>query len=96
MKSWIAAALIGSLVLGFGLNPALAGPGKGKGQKKDPEAVFKKKDKNGDGYLTLQEFSGKKGGTKAETRFKKLDKDNDGKVSLVELKSGGKKKKKGA
>ena len=63
--------------------------------------MFEKKDANGDGSLTLDEF--KKGMKEkqlefAEKRFKRLDADGDGKVTLDELKAGlagmGQKKKK--
>jgi hypothetical protein len=51
-----------------------------------PEEVFKKKDKDGDGMLTLQEIAGKKKDSpKAEKRFAKLDKNSDGKISREEL-----------
>jgi len=55
-------------------------------QKPDMGAVFKKKDKDGDGFLTKEEFVGKaKDATKAETAFTKKDKNSDGKVSLEEF-----------
>ena len=70
-------------------------------KKSDPAKMFEKKDADGDGALTLDEF--KKGMKEkqletAEKRFKKLDKDGDGKVTLEEMKAGlaamGQKKKK--
>ena len=70
-------------------------------KKPDPAKMFEKKDANGDGSLTLDEF--KKGMKEkqlefAEKRFKRLDADGDGKVTLDELKAGlagmGQKKKK--
>lgn len=60
--------------------------------KRDPEAVFKKLDKNSDGVLSLEEFKGKKDATKAEAQFKRLDKDSSGTISLEEFKAAGKKK----
>ena len=69
-------------------------------KKPDPAKMFEKKDADGDGALTLDEF---KKGMKdkqlegAEKRFKRLDTDGDGKVTLEEMKAGlakmGQKKK---
>ena len=61
--------------------------------------MFEKKDADGDGALTLDEF--KKGmkdkQLEGEKRFKRLDADGDGKVTLEEMKAGlakmGQKKK---
>lgn len=56
----------------------------------DPEKIFKRKDANGDGMLTLDEF---KTGLKdkplemAEKRFGKMDSNGDGKLSLDEFKA---------
>jgi hypothetical protein len=94
MSKFMKAGLLGFLVLGLGVSPALAG----KGGKKDPEQRFKKLDTNGDGALSLQEMKGKgkKEGAKIEKRFQKLDKNSDGKLSLAELKGRTKKKNKSA
>ena len=70
-------------------------------EKASPEATFKKKDKNSDSFLSLEEFVGKAvdaAKTKAEEAFKKKDKDSDSKLTLAEFsasagKGGGKKKK---
>lgn len=57
----------------------------------DPEKIFKRKDANADGMLTLEEF---KSGLKdkplemAEKRFGKMDSNGDGKLSLDEFKAG--------
>ena len=69
-------------------------------KKPDPAKMFEKKDADGDGALTLDEF---KKGMKdkqlenAEKRFQRLDADGDGKVTLEEMKAGlakmGQKKK---
>ena len=75
----------------FAADPAPAAAADEK-PKRDPEAAFKKMDANTDGFLSLEEFTGKKkDATKAETQFKKRDKDGDGKLSLDELKAPGKK-----
>lgn len=69
--------------------PALSAEGEKKAP--NPEKVFAKKDANGDGSLTLDEF---KTGLKdkalesADRRFKKMDGDGDGKLSLEEFKAG--------
>lgn len=66
-------------------------------KKRDPEAIFKKMDKDSDGNLTLDEFkAGKKGKAleNAPKLFARLDKDKNEKVSLDEFKSRGKKPKK--
>jgi hypothetical protein len=93
MTKFLTAGLLGMLVLGMGLSPALAG----KGQKKrDPAQVFQKLDANGDKTLTLEELKGKgkKDAAKVEKNFKRMDRNSDGKVSLEELKGKGKGKKK--
>ena len=54
-----------------------------------PDELFKARDRNGDGMLTLEEFIGKaeKGNAPARTkRFKKIDSNGDGKLQLDELK----------
>jgi Ca2+-binding EF-hand superfamily protein len=62
----------------------------------DPAKVFSKKDANGDGSLSLDEF---KTGLKdkalenADKRFKKMDSNADSKLSLDEFKSGMQPKK---
>lgn len=66
------------------------------GKKKDPEAKFKKLDKNSDGKLSLEEFVGKRTGKKkekAEKIFKKKDKNADSFLTLEEFKRKKKKKK---
>ncbi len=72
-----------------------------KPKKPNPQAVFKKKDKDADGFLTKEEFVGKaKDTTKAEAIFSKKDKNGDSKLSADEFtgkpagKGGNKKKPK--
>ncbi|MCH9650213.1 MAG: EF-hand domain-containing protein [Deltaproteobacteria bacterium] len=55
---------------------------------KTPEEYFAKRDRNGDGHISKQEFVGKKTGDSAVLagkRFARLDEDDNGKVSLEEL-----------
>ena len=60
----------------------------GDKSKATPEETFKKKDKNSDGFLSLQEFIGKMEGekkTQGETKFGKKDSNKDSKLSLEEF-----------
>ena len=69
--------------------PVVAADGDKKGP--NPEKIFQKKDANGDGSLTLEEFKAgmpEKALTRADARFKKLDASGDGKLSLDEFKAG--------
>lgn len=64
-----------------------------EGDKKrpDPEQVFKRKDADADGSLSLEEFKKgmpEKALARADERFKKLDTSGDGKLSLDEFKAG--------
>ena len=62
------------------------------GEKRDPEAMFKKRDTNSDGAISLEEFKAgpraQRDPAKAEENFKKMDKDNNGSLSLDEFKAG--------
>jgi len=65
--------------------------------KPDPAKLFERKDTDGDGQLTLEEFKvGLKGKAldNADKRFKKIDADGNGKVSMDELKAGMNRQKK--
>lgn len=89
MKKFLALALIAAM-----FSPGILFAQDKK--KPDPEAQFKKLDKDGDGKVSLAEFKGKRTGdkaTKAEEQFKKRDKDSDGFLTLEEFKAGGKKNK---
>jgi Ca2+-binding EF-hand superfamily protein len=64
-------------------------------KKADPAAAFAKKDKNGDGKLSKEEFTaGAKDAAKSEQQFTARDKDKDGSVSKEEFTAAGGKKKK--
>lgn len=68
-----------------------------KKPKADPAKVFAKKDANGDGKLSKEEFTkGAKDAEKAEKAFTAKDKDKDGSVSKEEFTAPGGKKKKDA
>lgn len=55
------------------------------------ERFFKARDRNGDGVLTLEEYTGKAVNAPARTKpFKQFDENGDGKLQLDELKKGTK------
>lgn len=83
-----------AIALGLSFSSSFAAD-KPKGER-DPEAMFKRLDKNGDGKLTETEFLGKRTGEEAEkakAQFKRLDKNSDGAVTLEEYKARAKKGK---
>jgi len=88
LRSMLAAFTAVCLLSGI----ALAEKGdKGGGKRPDPARVFKKKDADGDGKLSLEEFKAgmpEKALTKADDRFKKLDTNGDGSLSLEEFEAG--------
>jgi Ca2+-binding EF-hand superfamily protein len=90
MKKFLALALAAGVCAPFVLSAQDKKP-------QDPEAAFKRMDKNSDNKLSLEEYMGntqeadKK--TKKENRFKALDTNKDNSLDLAEFKAGAKKKK---
>src|SRR3954466_4949180 len=94
MRGTLTALAMGAVLMIAGPSAAAGGPGKAA-----REALFDKLDKNGDGYLSLEELMampGKAKPKKLEAMFKQLDKDEDGRVSKDEFTSHEKDKKKSA
>jgi EF hand len=88
MKHIVIIAMGLALAMPLHANNAVANAG---AKKANPARIFKKKDKDGDGFLTKAEFiAGAKNATKAETVFAKKDKNSDGKLSKEEFAGGGK------
>lgn len=83
---------VAAMALAIGFGPAWAEEAKkpeDKGQ--GVENLFKKKDANGDGKLSPEEFKKdlpEAAQARADARFKKLDTNNDGSLSLDEFKAG--------
>lgn len=65
--------------------------GPGKGNRPNPEEIFKKLDADADGSVTLDEFKksprAQKDEAKAEEIYKKIDTNSDGSVTLEEFKA---------
>ena len=75
MKSFITTFAALAVATSFSLAADEKKPAAGEKPKADPAAVFKKKDTNGDGSLSLDEYkAGAKDAAKAEESFKKKDK----------------------
>jgi Ca2+-binding EF-hand superfamily protein len=90
--------LLAVLALGVSVNAQAPKGEKGKGPKMTPEEAFKKKDGNGDGKVSKEEFTKTKDASKAEglgKMFDAKDKNKDGSLDLEEFKAGGKPKGKG-
>ncbi|MCC6510831.1 MAG: sulfatase-like hydrolase/transferase [Pirellulaceae bacterium] len=67
-----------------------AGPGQGGKPKQDRQAMFNKKDRDGNGRLTKEEFmNGQPDPDVAPARFKRFDVDQDGELTREEFVSGG-------
>ena len=52
--------------------------------REDVKAMFTERDKDRDGHLSFEEFSGQE--TKMERAFKSMDKDGDGFITKAEFK----------
>lgn len=64
---------------------------KGRGPSQDRAAMFRKRDQDGDGELTQEEFlAGQPDPDEAPKRFPRFDKNGDGVLSEIEFVSGGK------
>ncbi len=90
MFAWL---LVSTVVACASVSTALAAEGEKK--RPDPEQIFKRKDADADGALSLEEYKKgmpEKALAKADDRFKKLDTSGDGKLSLDEFKAGMKPK----
>ncbi len=73
------------LALCFGFTASVMAADK---PKRDPEAIFKKLDKNSDGKVSKEEFSAVvKDAAKADKAFAKKDKNGDGFLTLEEFKA---------
>jgi Ca2+-binding EF-hand superfamily protein len=88
MRRFFTSVVLLSAVVSAGLAPSASAADK---KAPDPAKIFAKRDANGDGSLTLEEF---KTGLKdkalevADKRFKRLDSNGDSKLSLDEFKAG--------
>jgi len=89
MFKWWTGALVFAVVAAIGLSSAWAEGAPKKERKFDPEKIFQKLDKDGNGQLSVDElaasprFKGDK--AKAEEAVKKMDKNNDKQVSKEEF-----------
>lgn len=94
MSKWVVAVLGVALV---GSSVSIQGAvGAEEKKKPEPEEVFKRRDKNSDGFLTWEEFKGKVEGEKeaaAKKQFEAKDANKDMKLSLEEFKAKVKKTK---
>lgn len=86
-RAFCVAALVAGCCFGGMTSQAADGPKKDR----DPAKFFDKKDSNGDGVLSLDEFKAgmpEKAAGKADARFAKIDANRDSKVSRDEFKAG--------
>jgi hypothetical protein len=93
MVRWIV-CLLAAAALTVAANSAEAA--KNSRPKPSPEVIFRKRDKNGDGVLTVQEFVGKRTGgkaLKAAKIFQRKDRNGDGVLTFAEFMTSVKKKR---
>lgn len=83
------------LTLSLLSSAAFAQEGQPAAEKPKPnfEAMFKKLDANGDGKISLEEFTGKRDPAKAKAAFEKKDKNKDGFITMDEFVPAPKKAK---
>ena len=93
MKSTLALLALAALVIPVQAEEGKKGPKKGR----DPAKMIEKKDTDGNGSLSLEEFiEGMPNTERATAIFKRLDADSNGELTVEELKArGGKGKGKG-
>ncbi len=87
MKKLLVGAVVCVAVMGI-VGSAFAEDAAKPKKKADPSAAFAKKDKNGDGKISVEEFIDKKEGKAAEKAtksFAKKDKDGDGFLCKAEM-----------
>ncbi|MEY4484102.1 MAG: hypothetical protein RL693_1554 [Verrucomicrobiota bacterium] len=85
---------ITALLFALLLSASMTYAADGDKPKPSPEEMFKKKDANGDGKVSKEEFTkGAKDAAKAEARFTALDKDKDGSLTKEEFSAAPAKKK---
>jgi hypothetical protein len=80
--------LLAALAAGYGIHVNAADEKRVPPTPEEKAAVFTKKDKDGDGKLTKEEFLGKakeEQKPKLETAFGRLDKDTDGSLTKDEF-----------
>ncbi|MCA9204838.1 MAG: hypothetical protein KDA59_17410 [Planctomycetales bacterium] len=93
MKKLICCLTMATMLFGSAMTARAADEKK----KPDPEATFKRMDKDSDGKLTEAEFIGKRTGEKADMAkkaFARKDANKDGSLTLEEFKATPKPKKK--
>lgn len=85
---------ITALLFAILLSASMTYAADGDKPKPNPEEMFKKKDSNGDGKVSKEEFTkGAKDAAKAEAAFTGKDKDKDGSLTKEEFTASGGKKK---
>jgi len=85
----MAAVMVAVSFLGVGLLQAADAPKKGEHKRPSPEQIIKKLDTDGNGTLSLEEFSKsrrfKDNAERAKNAFERMDTDKNGQVCVKEL-----------